>query len=140
MKRTAHYWSSVIFFMTLVLQACSVSPTSTAVRVGPTPTMLPTPSDPTAARGAALYQRECAACHGINGEGQKDWKIARPDGSFPAPPHDSSGHTWHHPDSELLEIMREGGIIYMSDSQMPGFGDSMSEEELHDILVFLKTL
>jgi mono/diheme cytochrome c family protein len=108
----------------------------------PTPALapLPTPEDPALARGYALYLRECALCHGTRGEGQPDWKITRPDGSLPAPPHDSSGHTWHHADAELLEIITQGGVVYMPESQMPGYGDRLSQEEIGLILAWIKTL
>ena len=31
-----------------------------------------------------------------------------PSGRVPAPPHDASGHTWHHPDGVLFRIVKEG--------------------------------
>ena len=101
---------------------------------------LPTPVDPDLARGHALYLRECAACHGAQGEGQPDWRVTRPDGSLPAPPHDSSGHTWHHADAELIEIITKGGIVYFPESQMPGYEDRLSPEEIVLILDWIKTL
>lgn len=106
----------------------------------PAPTRLPTPEEPAAARGAALYVLHCASCHGVNGEGEPDWKVTRPDGSLPAPPHDSSGHTWHHPDAELLRILAEGGTVYFPESTMPGFAEILSPEQRADVLAFLKTL
>ena len=50
------------------------------------------------ARGEALYAKHCASCHGANLEGQPDWKKRLANGRLPAPPHDMTGHTWHHPD------------------------------------------
>ena len=50
------------------------------------------------ATGKAVYERHCAACHGANLEGQPNWRSRDPSGRLPAPPHDASGHTWHHPD------------------------------------------
>ena len=50
------------------------------------------------ASGAAVYVKHCASCHGANREGQPNWRERRPDGRLPAPPHDASGHTWHHAD------------------------------------------
>jgi mono/diheme cytochrome c family protein len=105
------------------------------------PTALPTP-DPTAAwqaLGAAVYARECAACHGPQGEGQPNWAVALPDGSLPAPPHDASGHTWHHADPQLLEIIERGGTIYLPTSKMPAFGDKLSADERRAVLAHLKT-
>lgn len=90
-------------------------------------------------RGAALYAAHCASCHGANLEGQPNWKIALPDGSLPAPPHDIDGHTWHHGDAELLRIIAQGGTIYMPDSKMPGFAGTLSDDEMRAILAFIKT-
>ena len=57
------------------------------------------------AAGKALYMQHCATCHGANLEGQTNWKIPDSNGVYPAPPHNRDGHTWHHPDSVLLEII-----------------------------------
>ena len=77
------------------------------------------------ASGKALYQENCASCHGSNLEGQADWKIRLPNGRLPAPPHDESGHTWHHPDRVLVEIVNRGTAAIVGggyESDMPGFG------------------
>ena len=50
------------------------------------------------ASGEVVYRAHCASCHGANLEGQPDWRNRLPSGRLPAPPHDASGHTWHHPD------------------------------------------
>lgn len=93
------------------------------------------------ALGRALYAEHCAACHGPNLEGQREWKSPLPSGRMPAPPHGASGHTWHHPDGVLFRITKEGpaavvGRGYQSD--MPGFGSVMSDEEIRAVLAFIK--
>ena len=90
-----------------------------------------------AAQGQELYSRYCAECHGVNGEGQPDWKIPNEDGSLKPPPHDVSGHTWHHDDDLLLEIVLKGSDF--PQSQMPAFGEQLSEEEAQAILEYLKS-
>jgi len=60
------------------------------------------------ALGASVYRDHCASCHGANLEGQPDWKSRKPDGRFPAPPHDETGHTWHHPDETLFDLTKLG--------------------------------
>lgn len=98
------------------------------------------PPDATAvAHGAALYAAHCASCHGARLEGQPEWQAMRPDGSLPAPPHDASGHTWHHGDGMLLRIIAEGGTFYLPSSQMPGFASVLSEPEMRAVLTFIKT-
>lgn len=54
------------------------------------------------ADGRKLYDQACASCHGAMLEGQPNWRQRKADGRLPAPPHDPSGHTWHHPDAVLL--------------------------------------
>jgi mono/diheme cytochrome c family protein len=95
-----------------------------------------------AALGRDLYAERCASCHGAELEGQPDWKRRLPSGRMPAPPHDASGHTWHHADDALIRITRDGieaviGGGYQSD--MPAFGDVLSDDEIRAILAFIKT-
>jgi mono/diheme cytochrome c family protein len=99
-------------------------------------------STATIALGKVLYQEHCASCHGANLEGQHDWKSLLPSGRMPAPPHDASGHTWHHPDGVLFRITREGpaavvGGGYQSD--MPAFADVMTDSEIRAVLAFIKS-
>ncbi len=96
------------------------------------------PLDPQeVARGQELYNQYCAACHGANGEGQPKWKIRNEDGSFKPPPHDNSGHTWHHDDDLLLDIVANG--VDFPQTQMPTFGNQLSDEEILAILEYLKS-
>lgn len=88
--------------------------------------------------GGDLYKLHCAQCHGTNLEGAPDWTRTLPDGSFPAPPHDSSGHTWHHPDSILMGIITEGGNPAFGGT-MPGFEGQLTEAEKKAILDFIKS-
>ncbi len=89
------------------------------------------------AEGAELYAASCAACHGANLEGEADWRVANDDGSFKAPPHDSSGHTWHHGDLTLLQIITEGGGF--AESRMPAFSETLTDAEILKILEFIKS-
>ena len=50
----------------------------------------------TVATGKLLYAEHCISCHGAVLQGVANWKERLADGSLPPPPHDSSGHTWHH--------------------------------------------
>ena len=95
----------------------------------------------TLALGGSIYAANCATCHGANLEGQPDWKSPLASGRFPAPPHDASGHTWHHPEEVLFRIVKEGtaaivGGGYQSD--MPGFGEVLSDEEIQAVLAYIK--
>lgn len=103
-------------------------------------------ADPTnaalVALGARVYDEACASCHGKNLEGEPNWRTRKPDGRFPAPPHDTSGHTWHHDDATLFGITRLGpggyaGTDYPSD--MPGFADMLSDREIWAVLAYIKS-
>ncbi|MAY86364.1 MAG: cytochrome C [Pseudooceanicola sp.] len=95
--------------------------------------------------GEALYAGTCAACHGANLEGQADWRSPGEDGRLPAPPHDETGHTWHHADQLLFDYTKLGGREVMVaqgmefDSGMLGFGDQLSDEEIWNILGYIKS-
>lgn len=96
-----------------------------------------------AASGKALYMQHCASCHGADLEGQPNWRIRMANGRLPAPPHDQSGHTWHHPDDLLFGIVKFGVVPpyapenYQSD--MPAFKDKLSDAEIKLILEYIKS-
>lgn len=92
--------------------------------------------------GAALYQQRCASCHGAELQGQPDWRSPGPDGRLPAPPHDATGHTWHHGDDILFRITRDGTAAVVGggyESNMPGFGDWLSDAQIRAILDYIKS-
>lgn len=96
--------------------------------------------------GKALYGEHCASCHGANLEGQPNWQSADENGVLPAPPHNERGHTWHHDNSLLFQYTKLGGketlaVRGMSDfkSGMPGFGEALSDEEIWNILAFIRS-
>ncbi|MDT8345264.1 MAG: cytochrome c [Thermohalobaculum sp.] len=95
------------------------------------------------ARGSAVYAEACASCHGARLEGQADWRSPNPDGTYPAPPHDAGGHTWHHPDGLLLRYIRLGGAEALTGipgvrSAMPGFSDTLADQDIRNVLAFIK--
>jgi len=96
-------------------------------------------------RGEPLYLENCASCHGENLEGQPNWRTQNDDGTLPAPPHDDSGHTWHHSDKLLFEYTKLGGEATMAKrgldfkSGMPGHLDTLSDDQIWDILTFIKS-
>ena len=110
----------------------------------PAPIALPDLSNPQRiAAGQAVYQRSCAVCHGHNLEGQPNWTTRLPNGRLPAPPHDDSGHTWHHPNEMLFAITKHGlrppyaPEGYASD--MPAFAGTLTDSEIWDVLAFIQS-
>lgn len=91
--------------------------------------------------GRRIYAETCAKCHGINLEGQPDWMKRKADGRLPAPPHDESGHTWHHSDKQLFTIMKFGlqAISPGYESDMPAFGDVLSDAQIVQVLDYIKS-
>jgi mono/diheme cytochrome c family protein len=91
--------------------------------------------------GRSVYAQQCASCHGTNLEGQANWKERLPNGRLPAPPHDASGHTWHHPDKQLFEITKNGasGILPGYESDMPAFRGILSDHEIWAALAYIKS-
>jgi mono/diheme cytochrome c family protein len=94
------------------------------------------------ALGQKVYQTHCAACHGAKLEGQPDWRSRNADGLLPAPPHDQSGHTWHHPDELLFRITKYGvakaGNLKDYTSAMPVYEGVLSDEEILASLSWIK--
>jgi len=92
--------------------------------------------------GQVVYEQSCAECHGIDGEGQLPDDPMKPDetGRFGAPPHNGDGHTWHHDDDLIIQIINEGGMG-TADSfyPMPAFGKMLTQEEIGAVVAYIKT-
>ena len=76
--------------------------------------------------GSQVYIAQCAGCHG----------------TFPPPPHDATGHTWHHSDQFLFNYIKKGGQALMSDgnkSGMPAFGNVLNNNDIWAVLAYIKS-
>ena len=96
----------------------------------------------TVALGQTVYVEHCASCHGQNLQGQPNWQERDADGYLPAPPHDETGHTWHHPTAQLFEITKLGTEAIVGGgykSNMIGFGDLLTDAEIHAVLAYIKS-
>jgi mono/diheme cytochrome c family protein len=76
-------------------------------------------------------------------QGQPNWRQRKADGKLPAPPHDDTGHTWHHADQQLFRITKDGVKPPLApegyESDMPAFGDVIADEEIWEVLSFIKS-
>ena len=96
--------------------------------------------------GAEVYAQNCASCHGAGLEGENDWQTPYPNGIFPAPPHDESGHTWHHSDRLLLNYIKFGGAEALAQdgvtnfkSGMPAFENTLNDDQIAAVIAFIKS-
>ncbi len=95
--------------------------------------------DAVIARGAELYAANCQVCHGDkNGVGKLPY----------VPSHGDDGHTWHHSDRNLVDIIMNGPgemgeMMRMGVPEdaprMPAWRDKLAEEEVKAILAYIKT-
>lgn len=106
-------------------------------------TVFAAPNNKQLERGNLIYQKFCALCHGAKLEGQKNWRKRKPSGKLPAPPHDETGHTWHHADELLFGIIKKGLVPpygpenYKTD--MPAWGSTLSDDDIWAVLFYIKS-
>lgn len=81
-------------------------------------------------RGADLYTQYCASCHGADLRG--DGPLAST--LNPAPADFSQPHTKVHSDEDLLYWIQYG----MQGTAMPGFGSQLEDQDIRDIISFIK--
>ncbi len=89
-------------------------------------------------RGRSVYQAHCAECHREDGAGDANWQQRGPDGAYPAPPLDGTGHTWHHDLSALQRQIREGGEKL--GGVMPAFSGQLGDAEIAAVLAYVQSL
>ena len=101
------------------------------------------PNDPVYVKmGEKVYLEQCASCHGVNLEGQVGWQDTMVDGMRLAPPHDKSGHTWHHLDEMLFNLTKYGFKAMINDDykvSMPVYDGVLSDEEIIASLSYIKS-
>ncbi len=96
--------------------------------------------------GHSLYVENCASCHGTDLKGQPDWQATNADGVLPAPPHDKTGHTWHHDNKLLFDYTKLGGKAALAvrgvadfNSGMPAFEGALSDDDIWNILAYIRS-
>ena len=102
----------------------------------------PDPNDPAlTTRGKVVYAEQCASCHGANLEGQPNWRKRLPNGRLPAPPHDATGHTWHHSDRQLFDMVKNGTASMLPgyETDMPAYKETLSDADIWAVLSFIES-
>lgn len=88
-------------------------------------------------QGEALYARYCAECHGPAAQGAPDWRQPGPDGKYPPPPLNGTGHGWHHPLGMLRYVIRNGSPG--GQGNMPAWGGKLDEEEILAVIAWFQS-
>jgi mono/diheme cytochrome c family protein len=123
-----------------ILASCGSSRAASSPAHVPAATASPVAAEELA-RGEALYWANCQSCHGDarTGEG----------GPPGVPVHGPAGHTWHHSDRNLTEIIL-GGSGEMGEMmrrmmgtppetpRMPAWRGTLSDEDIAAILAYIK--
>ena len=93
------------------------------------------------ARGKIIYESNCVSCHQVNLVGAENWKGLDQDGHRKAPPLNGTGHTWHHDDASLHNIIKYGlaKIVKSYDGKMLGFGDNLKDQDIDSALAYIKS-
>lgn len=129
--------SNSYFQLLVPLASCVVLSGCEATAAG-----IPYLDDRRVSAGQLVYNNACTSCHGAALEGQPNWQKRSSTGYLPAPPHDETGHTWHHPDQMLFEFTKYGpqrfaGADYKS--TMPAYEGKLTDQEIWNVLAFIKS-
>lgn len=89
-------------------------------------------------RGREIYRRNCASCHGDRAEGHPKWQWLGPDGKFPPPPLNGTGHAWHHPTSVLHDIIKNGSPA--GQGNMPAWGSKLTDNDIDAVIYWFQSL
>jgi len=87
-------------------------------------------------RGEEIYRKNCASCHGPNGEATPGWRTPGADGRYPPPPLDGSAHAWHHSTETLEKMIQDGSV----DGAMPAWKGKLTDQQIGDVIVWIKSL
>lgn len=83
------------------------------------------------------YRTYCWQCHGMNGNGNglnvRDMSVQPRD-------HTDSKSMSTRSDDDLFKVIKEGGQSMSKSVLMPPWGDTLSDEEIHDMVAYLRTL
>ena len=93
------------------------------------------------ARGKIAYENNCVSCHMINLAGAENWRGLDEDGHRKAPPLNGTGHTWHHDDKTLHNIIKYGlaNLVDGYEGKMIGFKDNLSDKDIDSVLAYIKS-
>lgn len=88
-------------------------------------------------QGNTIYQKYCSSCHGAHAEGDPNWRTPGPDGKYPPPPLNGTGHAWHHPTPVLEEIIKHGTA---PQGNMPAWEGKLTDQEIKAVVAWFQSL
>jgi hypothetical protein len=87
--------------------------------------------------GQRLYRAACAACHGSDGRGQPRATVGF---ATPLPDFTDCAFATPEADADWMAVVHRGGPIRAFDRRMPAFGDALSEHQIQEIIVYIRSL
>ncbi|GMR18263.1 MAG: hypothetical protein BMS9Abin33_0669 [Gammaproteobacteria bacterium] len=93
-------------------------------------------------RGAAVFQRNCAECHGPEAQGHPDWgstTTGKKKAYVVAPPLNGAGVTWKRSRQDIKNIIKQG-VIKENVPVMPAWKGRVDEQELDDVVTWFQAL
>jgi mono/diheme cytochrome c family protein len=93
------------------------------------------------ARGAALFEQNCAQCHGPQAQGHPDWQTPSSGEFSAAPPLNGSGNDWKRTRAELAATVRNG-VRRKTDKVdvMPSWKGRLSDRDIEDMVNWMQSL
>ncbi len=91
------------------------------------------------ARGAKLYQENCAQCHGPQAQGHPDWQRAHKEGFVAAPPLNGTGTDIKLTRAQMVDVIRKGARIKRV-MVMPAWKGRVTDEQILDIISWYQAL
>ena len=91
------------------------------------------------ARGALVYEENCAQCHGPEAQGHPDWRHAKQQGYAAAPPLDGTGPASKMKKSAIVAVIKNG-VKYNGEPVMPGWKGRVSDQEIDDVITWFQAL
>ena len=92
--------------------------------------------------GKVIYLANCATCHGVNLQGNPNWRSGTDkDGQRLPPPLNGTGHTWHHSPEPLFQIIKYGLKIYDENYEGKMVGnENLTNKEIYSLLEYIKSV
>ena len=94
-------------------------------------------SDDQVKQGQHLFQKKCAKCHGVNAEGEPDWRQTDENGEYPPPPLNGLAYARHHTLDQLRQQIQVGSG--MAKGEMPAFINKISTTDIDAVIAFFQS-